>query len=108
MPVDPERAPLADAPAGHGTALLIIDMISTWDFPDADKLAPRAAAIAPRIGALKLRCARAGMPAIYVNDNRERWRSEFREIARACRRSQRDRRRGRAQPGTAATTTTRC
>ena len=82
MPVDPERTPLADAPAGHGTALLIVDMISTWDFPDADKLAPRAAAIAPRVGALKLRCARAGMPAIYVNDNRERWRSEFREIAR--------------------------
>jgi nicotinamidase-related amidase len=82
MAVDPARAPLADAPAGRGTALLIVDMISTWDFPDADRLAPRAAAIAPRIGALKRRCARAGMPAIYVNDNRERWRSEFREIAR--------------------------
>jgi len=82
MPVDPARAPLADAPAGHGTALLIVDMISTWDFPDADRLAPRAAAIAPRIGALKQRCARSGMPAIYVNDNRERWRSEFRAIAR--------------------------
>jgi len=26
--------------------------------------------------------AHAGTPAIYVNDNRERWRSEFRELAR--------------------------
>jgi nicotinamidase-related amidase len=82
VPVDPARAPLADAPAARGTALLIVDMISSWDFPDSDKLAPRAVAIAPRIGALKQRCAHSGVPAISVNDNRERWRSEFREIAR--------------------------
>ena len=81
MPVDPSRAPLADGPAAHGAALLIVDMISVWDFPDADRLAPAAVAIAPRIGALKTRCAQAGVPVIYVNDNRDRWRSEFRELA---------------------------
>ncbi|MET3493345.1 cysteine hydrolase family protein [Variovorax boronicumulans] len=62
--------------AGH-TALLIIDMINCWDFPDADKLLPRAAAIAPRIAALKARCRSASVPVIYANDNRGRWRSDF-------------------------------
>jgi len=68
---------LAPAPAAGHTALLIIDMISCWDFPDAEKLLPGAHAIARRIAALKARCMRAGVPAIYVNDNRGRWRSDF-------------------------------
>jgi len=83
MPVKPDRAPLADRSASGGMALLIIDMISTWDFKDADRIVRGAIAIAPRIGALKRRCARVGVPVIYVNDNRGRWRSEFRELVRA-------------------------
>jgi nicotinamidase-related amidase len=83
MPVKPERAPLADRRARAGMGLLIVDMISSWDFADADKLGRAAVAIAPRIGKLKERCAGAGVPVIYVNDNRERWRSEFRELVRA-------------------------
>ena len=83
MPVKPDRAPLADHPASGGMALVVIDMISTWDFDGADKMVPGATAIAPRIGALKRRCVRAGVPVIYVNDNRGRWRSEFRELVRA-------------------------
>ena len=82
MPVKPDRAPLADRSAGGGMALLVIDMISTWDFDGAEKIVAAATAIAPRIGALKRRCVRAGVPVIYVNDNRGRWRSEFRELVR--------------------------
>ena len=82
MPVKPDRAPLADRSAGGGMALLVIDMISTWDFDGAEKIAAAAIAIAPRLGALKRRCVRAGVPVIYVNDNRGRWRSEFRELVR--------------------------
>jgi len=82
MPVKPDRAPLADRPAHDGTALLVIDMISTWDFAGAEKIVRGAVAIAPRIAALKQRCVRAGVPVIYVNDNRGRWRSEFRELVR--------------------------
>lgn len=82
MPVKPSRTPLADHPAAHRTALLVIDMISQWDFPDADKLAAEAVKIAPRIAALKKRCTSAGVPTVYVNDNRGRWQSEFRELAR--------------------------
>jgi nicotinamidase-related amidase len=80
MPVKPDRAPLADRSASGGMALLVIDMVSTWDFPGAEKIVRAAIAIAPRIGALRQRCVRAGVPVIYVNDNRGRWRSEFREL----------------------------
>ena len=82
-----ERAPLAAEPACGGTALLVIDMISAWDFPDAETLAPRALDIAPRIAALKSRCQAAGVPVIYANDNRGRWRSAFGEIVEAARRA---------------------
>jgi nicotinamidase-related amidase len=63
-----------------GTALLIIDMVSDWQFEDADKLLPGAQRIAPAIGALKQRCRAAGVPVIYGNDNRGRWRSDFRQV----------------------------
>jgi nicotinamidase-related amidase len=79
MPSRPSGVLAAENAAGH-TALLIIDMINCWDFPDADKLLPRAAAIAPRIAALKARCRKAGVPVIYANDNRGRWRSDFRSL----------------------------
>ena len=82
MPVKPDRAPLADRVAAGGMALLVVDMVSSWDFADADALVPAALAIAPRISALKRRCQRAGVPVVFVNDNRGRWRSEFRELVR--------------------------
>ncbi|MES2887504.1 MAG: isochorismatase family cysteine hydrolase [Pseudomonadota bacterium] len=63
-----------------GAALLIIDMISTWDFPDADKLLPPAQALGPRLAALKARCRSAGWAIVYANDNQGRWRSDFRQL----------------------------
>ena len=75
MPVKPDRAPLAERAAAGGLALLVVDMVSNWDFPDAEAIARAARAIAPRIGALKARCTRAGVPVVFVNDNRGRWRS---------------------------------
>jgi nicotinamidase-related amidase len=78
---------LAVEAANGATGLLIVDMISCWDFPDADKLMPAAAAVAPRIAALKRRCAQGGVPVIYANDNRGRWRSDFGalvELSVAC------------------------
>jgi nicotinamidase-related amidase len=71
---------LAEHQATGGLVLLIIDMISSWDFPDADKLLPQAARVAPAIAALKARCRRAGVPVIYANDNRGQWRSDFRQV----------------------------
>lgn len=68
-----------DAAAG-GPALLILDMISTWDFPDAERLLPGARAVAPAIARLARRFRAAGRPVVYANDNRGRWRSDFREL----------------------------
>lgn len=86
----PRRRKVAKAGAGKGdgnglavegangaTGLLVVDMISCWDFPDAEKLLPAAVSVAQRIAALKRRCRVAGVPVIYANDNRGRWRSDF-------------------------------
>src|SRR4051794_23052922 len=72
-----QPAPIAPDVAPRGTALLVVDMISCWDFPDADKLVRGARRIAPNIAALKARCRETGTPVIYANDNRGRWRSDF-------------------------------
>jgi len=84
MPSDPSKAPLAEDRAAGSTALLVVDMFSTWDFPGADALAPGAIAIAPRIAALQRRCARAGVPVVFVNDNQGRWRSDSSALLRRC------------------------
>lgn len=68
---------LVEETTATGTALLVIDMISSWDFPDAEKLLPGAYGITAAIARLKRRCQDAGVPVIYANDNRGRWRSDF-------------------------------
>lgn len=83
-PADTAASPAVDAPGAGGTALLIIDMISDWTFPDAEALLETTVLIAPRIQALKARCAAAGMPVIYANDNHGRWRSDFRQAVESC------------------------
>jgi nicotinamidase-related amidase len=65
------------------TALLIIDMISDWQFPDADKLLPQVRRIVPAIASLKRRCQQQRVPVIYANDNQGRWRSDFRQLVEA-------------------------
>lgn len=76
----PEAHSLAQERPACDVALLIIDMISDWRFPDAEALLPRAAAIAPAIAELKQRCREQGVPVIYANDNQGRWRSDFRRL----------------------------
>ncbi len=68
-----------DERAADGTALVVIDLFSDWDFPDGPVLRAAAATIAPRIARLRRRCHDAGVPTIFANDNRGRWRSDFRE-----------------------------
>jgi nicotinamidase-related amidase len=76
MPVAPERTPLAERPAARGTALVVIDMFSAWDFAGAEALGRAATRAAGCIAALKRRCDQAGVPTVFVNDNRGRWRSD--------------------------------
>jgi nicotinamidase-related amidase len=66
-----------NAPDKSHAALLLIDVINDLEFPEADHLLRHALPMAQRIAALKQRAKKAGIPAIYVNDNFGRWRSDF-------------------------------
>ncbi len=59
-------------------ALLLIDVVNAFDFPDCDGLVQAANRAAPRILALRERAREAGLPVIHVNDNFGQWRSDFR------------------------------
>jgi nicotinamidase-related amidase len=67
-----------------GTALLLIDVINDLDFAGSEALVAEAEAMAGRLAVLKRRVRRAGVPAIYVNDNFGRWRSDFRRTIEHC------------------------
>ncbi|HJR77465.1 MAG TPA: isochorismatase family cysteine hydrolase [Nitrospiraceae bacterium] len=72
------------APDAADTCLLIIDMINTFDFEDADKFFPAALHTAERIARLKERVTALGIPTIYVNDNFGKWRNDFRKLLDYC------------------------
>lgn len=65
-------------------ALLIIDMISLFDFAGGERLSRQALAIADRIVRLKRRMKHAGCPVIYCNDNFGRWRSNFHHLVESA------------------------
>jgi nicotinamidase-related amidase len=64
--------------------LLVLDMISDFQFPDGPKVQRAARRIAPRIAALKKRARDAGIACIYVNDNPGRWRSDSNALVEHC------------------------
>ena len=68
----------------HPYALLLVDVINELEFDGAEKLFPKALAMARRVAALKARAVRAGVPCIYVNDNFKQWRSDFRMLVDRC------------------------
>jgi nicotinamidase-related amidase len=65
-------------------ALLLIDVVNALDFEGHEKLLPHALPMARRLARLKKRAARAGIPAIYVNDNFGRWQSDFNKHVTHC------------------------
>jgi len=72
------------APVKHKFALLLIDVINDFDFPEADELLKYARKMAPNLLRLKRRAQEAGIPVIYVNDNFGRWKSDFRHTVNHC------------------------
>ncbi|MDG2525926.1 cysteine hydrolase [Stenotrophomonas sp. HITSZ_GD] len=62
------------------SALLIIDMISPFDFPEAASMQADLVRTARQIRRLREACHRSGRPVIYANDNFAHWRSDFREL----------------------------
>ena len=65
-------------------ALVLIDVINHFEFRDGEEMLSHARAIAPRLARLKKRARRAGVPAIYVNDNFGQWRSDAAKLLAYC------------------------
>jgi nicotinamidase-related amidase len=65
-------------------ALILVDVINHFEFPDGARLLKNAFPIAPRLARLKERARRAGIPAIYVNDNFGQWRSNASKLLEYC------------------------
>jgi nicotinamidase-related amidase len=66
------------------TALLILDMLSEFRFPDAARVLRGAKQAAPAIARLKTRAQRANVPVIYVNDTAGKWESDPRGFVERC------------------------
>jgi nicotinamidase-related amidase len=64
--------------------LLLVDVINGFDFPGSGPLVRAAEKAAPRIEKLAARAREAGVPVIYINDNFQRWRSDFTATVDAC------------------------
>jgi nicotinamidase-related amidase len=73
------------APDKSNAALLLIDVINDFDFPEGERLLELAMPVGKQLAALKKRAKDEGIPAIYVNDNFGRWRSDFKKIVAHCR-----------------------
>jgi nicotinamidase-related amidase len=73
-----------NAPDTSPIVLLLIDVINDFEFEGAELLFPHALPASKQIAALKQTCRRARIPAIYVNDNFGKWRSDFRTLISHC------------------------
>lgn len=73
-----------NAPGKSPIALLLIDVINDFDFPEAEQLLLYAWPMAQKIAELKKRAKQADVPVIYANDNFGRWRSDFNSIVEHC------------------------
>lgn len=60
--------------------LLLIDLISDFEFVDGKKLFKNTLPIAENIAELKKRAKKANVPVIYVNDNFGHWQDNFDKI----------------------------
>ncbi|MGC3966620.1 MAG: isochorismatase family cysteine hydrolase [Pirellulales bacterium] len=65
------------APDKSEMALLLIDLINDFEFPEGDQLLQFALPMAERLAKLADRARAAGVPVVYANDNFGRWRSDF-------------------------------
>jgi|SRR3984893_11420846 len=78
-------------PRDHGSfpnrakaALLLNDVINDLEFPGAEALLEQAIPMAKRVAELRRRARKHRIPAIYINDNFGRWKSDFRHIVEHC------------------------
>ena len=65
-------------------ALLLIDVLTTFQFPDGDAILQGALKISGALARLKARAREARIPVLYVNDNFGDWRSEKEVLMGRC------------------------
>jgi nicotinamidase-related amidase len=69
---------------GERTALLVVDMLNTYEHDDAEVLAESVRAAIPQMTALIEHARNDEVPIVYVNDNYGDWNSSSRERAEAA------------------------
>ena len=65
-------------------ALLLLDVINDLEWEGGDLLLEHFLPMSQRLATLKRRASEAGIPAIYVNDNYGRWRSDWERLVEHC------------------------
>ena len=63
------------------SALLLIDVITDFEFEDGDELLRRTIPAARNLALLKTKVMEARVPVIYVNDNFGKWQEDFKTMA---------------------------
>lgn len=71
--------------SNENTAVVIVDIINTFDFPGGDELLENTKAILPNLLKLKKEAKEKDIPVIYVNDHYGIWQSNFSKVADFCR-----------------------
>ena len=67
--------------ASRSTVLILLDVISDFEFEDGNKLLKHTLKIAPNLRDLSNRARSAGVPVIYVNDNFGKWQEDFKTMS---------------------------
>ena len=73
-----------NVPDHSPVALVLIDVINDFEFETGPALLEQALPVAERLAALKQLCRAERIPAIYVNDNFGRWRSDRTTLIQHC------------------------
>jgi len=76
----PSKKRGSGSPLSKKTALLLLDLITDFEFDDGDKLLAATLPAAEAIAKLRKRAKKAGIPVIYVNDNWGQWKEDFKTI----------------------------
>jgi len=63
------------------SALILIDVVTNFEFEDGDELLRRTLPAAKNLARLKQRAKKAGVPVIYVNDNFGKWQEDFKTMS---------------------------
>lgn len=66
-----------EAQVAANTAVIVLDMISAFDFEDGDRIRAHAIRMKDALTELADRARKAGVPVIFVNDNFGKWTEDF-------------------------------